>query len=165
MSVGGKLLGLMLLAALLPLVIATSTALRMHQRAFDAKLAEIHRMAAADGAQRARSTIETTRAQLGALAQTIPWTELSPEERSGAQRLLYGQLDDIVAVSVIDAEGEGVGTAAYQLGDAGVHPPVTTRDLETFGRTIPLDSALAGGFAIAGPLWLEIGRASCRERV
>ena len=99
MTVRKKLLTLVVFVAIVPLAVSALTSLRVHQRAYESKLEELHRRTAEYGASMAQSFLEHTSSALRLTAgQTIRWAELSAEERMGGLWLVYQQRHELVVL-------------------------------------------------------------------
>jgi signal transduction histidine kinase len=149
MSIRSKLIVLVALCALVPLITSGVFALRVHQRAFDKKIGELHEKTAETGAARVSGLIDSTVRALELLAaRTVRWGELDPGERQGALALVYRQQRDIVVAALLDEKGAGVGTSVYRApddpGDLADHPPATMELLSAFAQRIPFRDANAG---------------------
>src|SRR5947209_8315385 len=118
MSIRSKLIVLVTLCALVPLITSGVFALRIHQRAFDKQIGELHEKTAETGAARVSGLLDSTVRALELLAaRTVRWGELEPAERQGALALVYRQQRDIVAAALLDEKGAGVGTSVYRAPD------------------------------------------------
>ncbi len=154
MSVGRRLLAIVLVVALVPLGVVVATSVRIHERAFDRKLAELHHETARHGADSVHRSLDSARRNLGALARTIPWGLLADDERQGALSLVFAQLEDVVVSSLLDERGGGIGASVYEA--AGTpearHPTVDLRGLDAIGRAIPMAAVHRDGWALSAPL-------------
>jgi two-component system NtrC family sensor kinase len=157
MSLRRKLIVIVLFVGLVPLVISSATTIAIHRGAFDRTLGQERRDDVAHVAALVRQRLDSEIGSLSLLAQRlVRWGDLTPEERQGALWLVYRQVDDVAVASLLDAEGKGVGPAAYQVGSApgDVHPRVREDVLSAFGgaipRKLPADSSPALGPVVAG---------------
>ena len=118
MSVRLKLLIMVLFVALVPISVSAWISLRIHQRAFERNLASLHVLAAAQEAQRVGSRLQSLQDNLQRLAtSTLPWNELSADERQAALWLLYRADEDVSVVMLLDADQRLLTLPAY-LSDA-----------------------------------------------
>ena len=154
MSVAGKLFLILLFVAIAPLVVFSTTALRVHEQALDADLSELHHKTAEYAARSTTASLDAARRTIGGLAHTIPWAQLSAEERDGALLLIYGQLDDLAVVALLDDTGHGLGKSMYR---DPRHPVMTAAALEAFAHATATGAPIAAdppivplGFAVAG---------------
>jgi two-component system NtrC family sensor kinase len=114
MSVRIKLLVLVLFVGIVPLIVLTLTTIRQQQGATERLVAALHQATSRSAALRVQTALEAEQRQAELLGgQTIRWQELGPDERRGALWLVYRQLEDAVAVVLLDADGRPVGPAAY----------------------------------------------------
>lgn len=153
LTVRRKLTLIILLVALVPLGLSAFSGLRIHQEAYDAKVSELRTSAAERGATITDTLLSSTRSSLSALVvDSIQWSGLSPEERLGAQWLVYKQIDDIAVVAILDTHGKGVGTSIFrsEQSDSSLkqHPIIVNADLNRFAESIPFAAARRDGFAV-----------------
>jgi len=150
-TVAGKLLVILAFVAAAPLGISTVTALGTYEGELDSNLDELHRRTAGYGARATGSTLDTAQRTIGGLARTIPWSGLSDEERHGGLLLIYEQLDDVAIVSLLDANGEGVGRAVHALpGTTTTHPTTSLDTLAAFGPMLP-PASRGRGWTVGDP--------------
>jgi two-component system, NtrC family, sensor kinase len=154
-SVGSKLLLILVFVALAPLGVFASSALAEHERALRDELAALHQKTAEHGARTTTKTLASAQQALRGLAGAIPWGELSDEERAGALLLVYDQLDDIAVVSLLDERGAGIGASLYRDRADDRHPRVDVSTLGAFARAVPfargqIAPALGGVFEVPG---------------
>jgi signal transduction histidine kinase len=148
-----KLLLSVLLVGLVPLGISGWTMLSLHQRAFEARTAELHRKAAEYGASALEGHFERTRTSLSQAVRAIDWQALTEEERTGALWLIYSQVKELAVVTLLDVQGRGVGPSAYLAPEAADDPEYAGRPrasiqlLTAFSNQIPFDAARAGQLA------------------
>ncbi len=103
MRVRTKLVALTLFVAVVPLAISAFQGLRIHDRALTRSLLQLHDSTARFGATTAKNYLDQVRASLQTMVQqTISWSELSPEETTGALWLVYGQFDTAQIVQMSD---------------------------------------------------------------
>lgn len=175
MSVRLKLLVIVLFVALVPLGISAYTSFGIHQRALERNVASLHQAAASQQAQRLDSRLKNLEDNLQRLVQsTLPWSELSFDERQAALWLIYRADEDIVAVVLLDSANNVSGAPAYlahaNASEEPSHLPVSARivsDLrERLGHLPQMSGELGVGaaFSVAGveapilPLQLSVPR-------
>src|SRR5512140_996409 len=148
-----KLIGIVLLVALVPLAISAWTMLTLHQRAFETRTAELHRKGADYGASTLQEYLDRTRSSVFQAVRAIDWAALDEDERTGALWLILRQVDPIAVVSLLGEDGEGVGPSAYLEPGApddpelAGRPRASVRLLEAFSERIPCAEARDGRFA------------------
>ena len=124
MSVRLKLSIIVLFVALVPISISAWITLRIHQQAFERNLASLHELAASQEAQRVGTRLTNLQGNLQRLANsTLPWSELSENERQAALWLLYRADEDVVVVMLLDANRKLVTQPAYLTASALVEEP------------------------------------------
>lgn len=155
MSVRIKLIAIITFVAIVPLTVSAVSTLGIHQKAFDERLTQLHLSAARYNAKAAQSYLDSTTKSLETLITgSIRWNLLSAEETSGALWLIYGQLDSVLSVSLLDHEGNGIGSSAYATEGSNEylgHPRAALEDLSRFGPSIPFDKAKVSGKAVGTP--------------
>ncbi len=156
MSVAARLLLILLFVALAPLGVSVVTALRSHEHALDASVAELHRKTAEYGARSTTAALDTARRTIGGLTRTIPWNDLSVDERRGALLLVYEQLDDVVAVTLLDGHGVALDATVYTEDGATTsrHPRSSPMARAALGRALPVTFERASGSAIGDPVMM-----------
>ena len=146
MSVAGKLLAIVLFVALAPLAVFSVTALRVHEQALDADVVELHRQTADYGMRATSAFLAAARRTTSGLVRTIPWADLSADERRGALTLVYQQLEDVSAVLLLDTDGEHV--LDNIAGDpTRHHPELAPAAASAFAHAIPVAEAREHGSA------------------
>jgi len=159
-----KLVVVILAVGLVPLGISAWTTLSLHQRAFEARTAELHRKAAEYGAASLEGYLEGTSGSLSQAVRAIDWPSLSDEERTGALRLIFKQVDPLAAVALLDERGQGIGSSAYLTLDSppdpqyARHPRASLQLLSELAARIPFDEG-RGAFAF-GELFDSPGMAA-----
>ncbi|HEY5955017.1 MAG TPA: HAMP domain-containing sensor histidine kinase [Polyangiaceae bacterium] len=114
MSVRLKLVTLVLFVALLPVRISAYTSLGAHQRALELNLARLHQAIATREAQRVDARLKNLENNLQRLVtSTLPWDELTPDERQAALWLVYRADEDIVVALLTDANRSLLAPPAY----------------------------------------------------
>jgi signal transduction histidine kinase len=155
MSVKVRLIAIITFVAIVPLSVSAISTLGIHQKSFDQRLNELHLSTARYGARTARAYLDGANKSLEALiTESIRWNALSAEEKNGALWLIYGQLDAILAVSLLDQNGNGIGSSAYAAEGSKEypgHPRATLEDLGRFGQSIPFNKAKVFGKAVGSP--------------
>jgi two-component system NtrC family sensor kinase len=152
MSLRLKLVVIIAFVATVPLIISAYMLLDLHLQASTVSTQELHHEKAAHGASVARTYFETLERSVTSAVQSIRWSELSQKERDGALWLVYRQIDDVMAVTLVDHQGESLSPAVYAdgrtAGEAlGRHPGATMAVLQEFARHIPLADAQSEGQA------------------
>jgi len=153
MRVRSKLLLIIVFVSVVPLVVSALTALRVHQKAVENNLTEIHRGAADHAVARGDDYLRNVGANLELLAgRTIGWTTLTVAERQGALWLVYRQFEDAAVVSLLDDTGSGIGSSAYvEGGNLQGHPIAEESVLRAFSQAIPFEAAKQRGLAWGTP--------------
>jgi two-component system, NtrC family, sensor kinase len=144
-TVTGKLLAIVVFVAIAPLAVFAFTAMRVHERALDADVLELHRKTAESGAREIEASLDAARRTTGGLVRAIPWAALSAEERRGALELVYQQLEDVAAVTLLDDGGRRLDSVADDAGRH--HPPLAAAIADAFVRAIPIADAREHGSA------------------
>ena len=163
-SLRWKLTVIILFVALIPLGVSAWTNLRIHEKAFEAKSAELRRRTAQWVAQAADAQLDNATRTLSLVSQSVHWPQLSDQERDGALWLVYRQLDNMAVASLLDEEGEGVGPSAYvsdrtSMPGLDSHPLALVSFLQEFVKHIPFDRAHAERIAIGDPFITQGGEA------
>jgi hypothetical protein len=135
-----------LFVALVPLTISALTTLNIHQKAFDDQISEIHLMSARNGTAVVGGYFDNATRTLTLASKSIRWPELSDDERDGALWLVYRQLEDIAAASLLDHKGDGIGTTTYVdessvVKEVAGHPHASLVVLKEFARHLPFEEA------------------------
>jgi two-component system, NtrC family, sensor kinase len=155
MSVKIKLIAMVTFVAIVPLSVSAVSTLSIHQTSFDERLRQLYLSNARYSAKAIQSDLDSANKNLEALITgSIVWHTLSDDEKNGALWLIYGQLDSILAVSLLDQEGNGIGSSVYApegSKEYPQHPRTTLEDLNRFGRSIPFDKAKQSGKAFGTP--------------
>jgi signal transduction histidine kinase len=143
MSVRLKLIVIVLFVAVVPLSVSAVTSFGIHQRAFDGKLMELQRSAAQSGGRLAEEMLDGAARKLGLAVQAIEWGQLNTEEQQGALWLVYRQLDEVAAVSLLDGAGTLLAPRALlsrlERDPAfAAHPVVNESSLAALDRSLPL---------------------------
>jgi signal transduction histidine kinase len=152
MSVAGKLVLILAVVAAVPLGVSTVMSLGTYTGELDRQLQQLHARTAQYGVRTTAGTIETTQRTIRGLARTIPWADLSAEERHGALVLVYEQLDDTVIVTLRDAGGGALGEVLHPPGTRTTgHPRIPSASLAAFAAAI--EPALPGhGWTMGEPI-------------
>jgi two-component system, NtrC family, sensor kinase len=157
MTVRLRLVVIIVFVAMVPITVSALTGLRLHTRAHERGVGDLHRRTADDAAALSQAYLDGALRSLELMAtETIRWDELGDEERGHALWLVYRQLAEVGAVALLDGKGDGIGQTAYQepaapLDELREHPLLTLADLEQFGHGIPHPQALAKGVAVGAP--------------
>lgn len=153
MSVRLKLVVIVLFVALVPISVSAWVSLRIHQEAFERNLAHLHEIAASQEAQRVGVHLKKLHDTLQRLAtSSLPWNELTADERQAALWLLYRADEDIVAVMLMDAEHRLVTRPAYlteaTAADEPRHLPQPDTIVAEVQRHLPHEyvDAVGGGY-------------------
>jgi len=157
MSVRFKLVVIILFVAIVPLTVSAWSTFGIHQSAFDANLAELHRKAAEHEATRLQAHLDGVTRGLRQLAtQTISWPGLSPRERNAALWLVYRQAPEVAAAMLLDAKGTPVAVPAYVDQTAAQeepgHPIVAGEAIAAFAKSAPLAKAISDQVAFGTPM-------------
>ncbi len=157
MSVRLKLVIIILFVAIVPLTVSAWSTFGIHQSAFDANLAELHRKAAEHEATRLQAHLDGVTRGLRQLAtQTISWPGLSARERNAALWLVYRQANEVAAALLLDERGTPVAVPAYVDQTAAQeepgHPVVAGDAIAALAKGAPLQRAISGQVAFGTPL-------------
>jgi two-component system, NtrC family, sensor kinase len=161
-TVRARLILIIVAVTLVPLSLSGLLAMKVHQRAFDATLAQLHESRAATGAARVDASVRRALESLQLLVtRTIHWRELEESERQGALALVYRLQSDAAMATLLDASGAGVGEAVFRRDDASPgagefrdHPVASMEMLSAFAQHIPFADAQARGHAVSEPFFI-----------
>ncbi len=158
MSVRARLVLIIVAVALVPVALSGLTAMRVHQRAFDTQLSQLHQSRAETGAARVRASLDRALEMLQLLVTgTIHWRELSDGERQAALALVYRMQVDLATVTLLDGAGGGLGDAIFRHDDSPGefrdHPVATMEALSAFSQHIPFAAANRRGRAVGEPFF------------
>jgi two-component system NtrC family sensor kinase len=153
MSLRVKLVLMVAFVAIVPLAMSGIMALRVHQRAFETAVGDLHLKTAELGAAVAQRRLEGLRSSLLLTTRSIRWDQLSAAERRGALGFVFRQIDDILVAALLDEEGDGLGSSIFVDSneteqDLARHPPASLSLLQDFARHIPFAAAQADGTAL-----------------
>jgi two-component system, NtrC family, sensor kinase len=156
MRVRTKFVAVTLFVAVVPLAMFASQSIRLHERALDDALMDLHRAAAALGAQVVDQHLARTEGALRATVHdTIDWQDLSAAERQAALWLLFGQFESS-AVATLTQHGT-VSERAYLAQSSATspgHPMFSERDVQEFDHVTP---PAEGEVAVGAPMRTEAG--------
>ncbi|MBN2494115.1 MAG: HAMP domain-containing protein [Deltaproteobacteria bacterium] len=153
MNLRTKLIIIIVFLALVPMTLSAWTSLGVHQRAFDGKIRELHRVSARYGAALVQEHLDNAVRNLSLATRAIRWPELSVQELTGALWMVYRQHDDIAVASLLDENGEGIGGSVFvdeasRVEELSGHPLASLPILEAFAGSIPFEAAKKDGTAI-----------------
>ncbi|MHB8876353.1 MAG: sensor histidine kinase [Myxococcaceae bacterium] len=153
LSLRGKLIAIVLGVALIPLAISALSTLHLHGRGFEARITDLHRKTAELGAAFGDRYVGDVVRTLRASSEAIRWGELSEPERRGALWLVYREVDEIAAASLLDEEGNGLGHSVFvgegdELAELARHPRASLPLLRAFASRLPLSLAREQGMAM-----------------
>lgn len=156
MRVRTKFVAVTLFVAVVPLAMFASQSIRLHERALDDALMELHRAAAALGAQVVDQHLARTEGALRATVHdTIDWQDLSAAERQAALWLLFGQFESS-AIATLTQHGT-VSERAYLAQTSTTspgHPGLSARDVQEFDQVAPPAEA---NVAVGAPMRADSG--------
>jgi len=155
MRIGTRALIILVPVAVLPLVGAGWSAFNVSRRALEDRTRASQVAAARSLAERVSAEIGASLRAAGLAASAMEFGQLSAEERVGALRLVFRQIEGAAAVALLSEEGAQVAAPVY-LASASEEPSLADRpvlgppDIDAFGRSIPLRAAVQVGKAV-GP--------------
>ena len=156
MKVRTKLLLILTIVALGPLGIATISILGVHQAALEAQVVELQRTTARHAATSVEAYMDRTGRTLTRLGATIQWSSLTSQERAGALWLIFHEVEDAIAVSLVDQGGETAAVAFNDGREATARKPALSQAaLDKLNELAPLlssgaDIAFGQPFTIDG---------------
>jgi signal transduction histidine kinase len=148
-------------AAAIPFSVSAYQSLGIHQDALERSSSEMHeasaRFAAAIVSDRMGHSLETAR---GLVRESVDWPSLTESERSGALWLIYSQVKLGAIVSLLDAQGRGLGPSTYlneRSSDYPDRPAMVTSGLSAFAKHLPHEAAL-GSDEVLGEIYESDGQ-------
>src|SRR6202521_2190390 len=155
MRIGTRALLTTVPVAVLPLVAAGWIAFSVSRRALEARTRAAQVATARFLAERVAAEVAASLHAAGLAASAMDFAQLSAQERVGALRLVFRQIEGAAAVARLSPEGAQLGPPVYlasraqeaSLADRDV---LAQEDIEEFARSIPLRAAVQIGAAV-GP--------------
>ncbi len=146
----------MLLAAVVPLALASWNAHRLSQAALEARTRELHRRAAEGLSLVVTQDLDRRVRAVQDAAAAVRYDTLDTASRLGALRLAFRQIEGAAIVVLIDRAGQQTTEPVFlteQTQDPALasRPVVRTADLEAFARNIPLSAAQELGTSLGLP--------------
>jgi signal transduction histidine kinase len=146
---------LMLIAAGVPLALSGYSAAHLSSEALRARAQEMHTTAAQLLANHLGQEVSSRLLAVKLAAGAHPFARLAPEERLGALRLVFRQLDRVSVVALLAADGQQAAPPVYLSapapgGELARRLPVDAAGLAAFAAAIPFSAARETGAAI-GP--------------
>jgi signal transduction histidine kinase len=155
MRIGARALLILVPVAVLPLVGAGWIAFRISRRALEERTRAAQVSTARFLAERVSSEVRASLHAVSLAASAMDFAQLSGQERVGALRLVFLQIDSACAVALLSPEGAQLAEPVY-LAARAEEPALADRrvlgkaDIEEFARNIPLRAALQFDAAV-GP--------------
>jgi signal transduction histidine kinase len=155
MRIGTRALLTTVPVAVLPLVGAGWIAFNVSRRALEERTRAAQVTTARFLAERVSAEVAASRHAASLAASAVDFAQLNAEERVGALRLVFRQIEGAAAVALLSPEGAQV-TAPVYLASRAQDPSLADRavlapeDIEEFARSIPLRAAVQVGAAV-GP--------------
>jgi len=155
MRIGARALLTLVPVAVLPLLGAGLLAFRVSRRALEERTRAAQVSTARFLAERISSEVRASLHAAGLAASAMDFAQLSGEERLGALRLLFRQIEGACAVALLSPEGAQLAEPVYLAARAqdpvlADRPVLDEADIEEFARSIPLRAAHQIGAAV-GP--------------
>ena len=155
MRIGTRALLIMVPVAVLPLVGAGWIAFSVSRRALEDRTRATQVATARFLAERVAAEVTASLHAAGLAASALDFAQLSAQERLGALRLVFRQVEGASAVALLSLEGAQLAPPVYlasraqdaSLADRDV---LAQEDIEEFARSIPLQAAVQIGAAV-GP--------------
>ena len=140
----------------MPLVASAAFSVAVFQRDAESRALETAATLGAGLAAQADGIIAAAGQGFTLAARSIRWKDLSGDELEGAKWLVYRQLEDLAALTVLNEAGRSVGASVFVESagadaDLAAHPHVNLPALEAFAARIPFGDALARGMAVSEP--------------
>jgi signal transduction histidine kinase len=156
MRIGTRALLIMVPVAVLPLVAAGWIAFSVSRRALEDRTRAAQVATARFLADRVAAEVAASLHAAGLAASAMDFAQLSAQERVGALRLVFRQIEGAAAVALLSLEGAQLASPVYlasraqeaSLADRDVLLP---EDIEEFARSIPLRAAVQIGAAVGPP--------------
>ena len=155
MRLGTRALLLTMPIAVLPLLGAGWSAFVVSRRALEKRTRESQAATARNLAERVSAEVGASRHAVGLAANAMEFGQLQPEERVGALRLVFRQIEGAAAVALLSAEGGQLVPPVYLPSRAedpalADRPVMDAQDIALFAGSIPLRAAVEIGSAV-GP--------------
>jgi signal transduction histidine kinase len=155
MRIGARALVTLVPVAVLPLVGAGWIGFSVSSTALEARTRAAQVATARFLAERVSSEVGSSLHAAGLAASAMEFAQLSGDERVGALRLVFRQIEGAAAVALLSAEGAQLGEPVYLAARAqdpalADRPVLDKADIEEFARSIPLRAAVQVGAAV-GP--------------
>jgi two-component system, NtrC family, sensor kinase len=152
MRVRTKFIAITAFVATVPLVMSAAQSIRVHERALDDTLLQLHATSANLGAFAVEQRILGVRSALSStVKQTIDWESLEPSERLAALQLVLAQIPQATVASIA---GENQ-RASYVVQESDAGSALSTADLVEFGKVLPPG---AHEVTLGAPLLTSTGR-------
>lgn len=134
MRVRTKFIAITAFVATVPLVMSAAQSIRVHERALDDTLLQLHATSANLGAHAVEQRIVAVQNALAhSVKRTIDWETLESGERLAALQLVLAQIPD-ATVGSIASENQ---RANYVVQESEAGNALTTADLVEFGKVLP----------------------------
>src|SRR2546426_6727731 len=155
MRIGTRALLIIVPVAVLPLVGAGWIGFGVSRRALEERTRAAQIATARFIAERVSAEVAASLHAASLAANAMEFAQLSAQERLGALRLVFRQIEGAVAVALLSRDGAQVAPPVY-LASRAQEPSLADRevlgkaDIDEFARGIPLDAAVQIGAAV-GP--------------
>src|SRR5438067_9240795 len=155
MRIGTRALMILVPVAVLPLVGAGWSAFKVSRRALEDRTRASQVTAARFLAERVSAEVGASLHAAGLAASAMEFGQLAGEERTGALRLVFRQIEGAAAVALLSPDGTQMGQPVY-LASRSEDPALADRpvldsaDIANFARSIPFRAAVQVGPAV-GP--------------
>src|SRR2546426_1058992 len=155
MRIGTRALLIIVPVAVLPLVGAGWIGFGVSRRALEERTRAAQIATARFIAERVSAEVAASLHAASLAANAMEFAQLSAQERLGALRLVFRQIEGAVAVALLSRDGAQVAPPVY-LASRAQEPSLADRevlgkaDIDEFARAIPLDAAVQIGAAV-GP--------------
>jgi len=155
MRIGTRALLIIVPVAVLPLVGAGWIGFGVSRRALEERTRAAQIATARFIAERVSAEVAASLHAASLAANAMEFAQLSAQERLGALRLVFRQIEGAVAVALLSHDGAQVAPPVY-LASRAQEPSLADRevlgkaDIDEFARGIPLDAAVQIGAAV-GP--------------
>jgi signal transduction histidine kinase len=152
MRVRTKFIAITTFVATVPLAMSAAQSIRVHERALDDTLLQLHATSANLGAYAVEQHITSVQhAVSNTVKQTIDWETLEPSERLAALQLVLAQIPQAIVASIA---GENQ-RMSYVVQESARGSSLTTADLVELGKVLP-----PGGqdVTLGAPLLTSSGR-------
>jgi len=156
MRIGTRALLIVVPVAVLPLVGAGWIGFSVSRRALEDRTRAAQVAAARFLAERVSAEVRGSLHAAALAATAMEFAQLSSEERVGAMRLVFRQIEGAAAVALLSPEGAELAPPVF-LASRAQDPSLADRpvlqqgDIEEFARSIPLKAAVQVGAAVGPP--------------